>query len=217
MFVGTGMFPQLAPGEDFELGFGADERVKVRRVVTEDKKGETGTFTTSRVEERRYAIMIKNLHTRAIQLQLVDRTPVAMHQDIKVEFTMDKGPQPTEKDVNDRRGTMLWEMKAEPGRGKDAQLRLQGDGARRQVDRLPGVHRRAGPGQPDHGQVGRHPDPASTPSNRNRARRLGRALAAPAPWLLIGQGSVFAECFLKIESVASRTMREKVAQSTLEH
>lgn len=118
VFVGAGAFPQLAPGEDFELGFGADERVKVRRVVTEDKKGETGTFTTSRIEERRYAIMIKNLHTSAIQLQLVDRAPVAMHQDIKVEFTMDKGPQPTEKDVNDRRGTMLWEMKAEPGEEK---------------------------------------------------------------------------------------------------
>jgi uncharacterized protein (TIGR02231 family) len=118
VFVGSGAFPQLAPGEDFELGFGADERVKVRRIVTEDKKGETGTFTTSRVEERRYAIMIKNLHSRAIQLQVVDRAPVAMHQDIKVEFTVDKGPQPTEKDVNDKRGTMLWEMKAEPDEEK---------------------------------------------------------------------------------------------------
>jgi uncharacterized protein (TIGR02231 family) len=118
VFVGSGAFPQLAPGEDYELGFGADERVKVRRIVTEDKKGETGTFTTSRVEERRYANMIKNLHSRVIQLQVVDRAPVAMHQDIKVEFTMDKGPQPTEKDVNDRRGTMVWEMKAEPDEEK---------------------------------------------------------------------------------------------------
>jgi uncharacterized protein (TIGR02231 family) len=116
--VGNGELPQLAPGEDMELGFGADERVKVKRVVSEDKKGETGTFTTSYMEERSYVIAVKNLHARPVQLQVIDRMPVPMHQDIKVEFTVTKGGEPTIKDVNDRRGTMLWQMSAAPDEEK---------------------------------------------------------------------------------------------------
>ena len=114
VFTGNGGFPQLAPGEEYELGFGADERVKVKQAVTEDKKGETGTFTKSHMEERHYAISVKNLHARPILLHVIDRIPVAKHQDIKVDFTMDKGPQPAAKDVNGRRGVMLWAMKTGP-------------------------------------------------------------------------------------------------------
>ncbi len=68
VFAGNGELPQLAPGEEHELGFGADERVKVKQAVIDDKKGETGTFTTSRMEERHYAIAVRNLHARPIQL-----------------------------------------------------------------------------------------------------------------------------------------------------
>jgi len=114
VFTGNGEFPQLAPGEEYELGFGADERVKVKQAVTDDKKGETGTFTTSHMEERHYAISVKNLHTQPIKLHVIDRIPVAKHQDIKVDFTMDKGPQPSAKDVNGRRGVMLWAVKTGP-------------------------------------------------------------------------------------------------------
>jgi uncharacterized protein (TIGR02231 family) len=118
VFAGTGQMPQLSPGEEHDLGFGADERVRVRRTVTENKKGETGTFTTSRVEERGYAILVKNLHTRPVELQVIDRIPVSMQQDIKVEFTPGKGPEPSEKDVGGKRGTLLWQMTAAPGEEK---------------------------------------------------------------------------------------------------
>ena len=124
VFTGNGEFPQLAPGEEYELGFGADERVKVKQAVTDDKKGETGTFTTSHMEERHYAISVKNLHTQPIKLHVLDRIPVAKHQDIKVDFTMDKGPQPSAKDVNGRRGVMLWAVKTAAGRGSADRLRL---------------------------------------------------------------------------------------------
>lgn len=117
VFVGNGQMPQLAPGESYDLGFGADERVKVKRVVTQDKKGETGTFTTSYVEERRYAIIVRNLHNRAIQVQVIDRMPVPLHQDITVDFKVHQGPQP-ETDVNDKRGVLMWRISAEPGEEK---------------------------------------------------------------------------------------------------
>ena len=118
VFAGLGKFPQLAPGEEYELGFGADDRVKVKRVVLEQKSGETGTFTTSFLDERRYAIVVKNLHTRPVQLQIIDRAPVATQRDIKVDFSVDKGPQPSETDVNGRRGAYMWQMEAGPDEEK---------------------------------------------------------------------------------------------------
>jgi uncharacterized protein (TIGR02231 family) len=117
VFVGNGTMPQLAPGEEHDLGFGVDERVKVKRVVLENKRGQTGTFTTSYTEERRYAIAVKNLHSRAVQVRVFDRKPVPLHQDIKVEFQA-HGMQPTETDVNDQRGVIMWQINAEPGEEK---------------------------------------------------------------------------------------------------
>lgn len=111
-FVGQGRVPQLAAGEDYEMGFGSDDLVKVKRVVIEDKKGESGVFTTSRAEERNYTLSVKNLHVNPVGVQLIDRIPVSMQQDIKVEAIFK--PQPTRKDVNDRRGTIAWDLTVAP-------------------------------------------------------------------------------------------------------
>jgi uncharacterized protein (TIGR02231 family) len=116
-FVGNGQMAELSPGEDHELAFGKDERVRVKRVVLEDKKGETGIISTSKVEERNFQITVKNLHTAAVQVHVLDRVPVAAHQDIKVEVII-RNPQPTKRDYNDRRGTLLWDMPLAPDEEK---------------------------------------------------------------------------------------------------
>jgi len=111
-FVGQGRVPQLAPGEDHELGFGADDLVKVKRVVIEDKKGESGVFTTTRAEERNFTISVKNLRANTVTVQVLDRIPVSMQQDIKVDTTFK--PLPSRKDFNDRRGTVAWDLSLAP-------------------------------------------------------------------------------------------------------
>ncbi len=117
VFVGNGRIAALAPGEEHEIGFGADNRVKVKRVTLEDKKGETGTFTTSRIEERNFEITVKNLHPRPVTVQVLDRVPVSSQQEIKVEPAY-RSSQPTKKDNNDRRGTSLWELVIDPDQEK---------------------------------------------------------------------------------------------------
>ncbi len=118
VFVGNGALPQLSPGEVYELGFGSDERVKIKHAIVEDKKGETGTFSTSKLEERRYAITVKNLHSTALDLQIMDRVPVSVQQDIVVDFSVLSGPQPTKLDADNKRGAILWDIKAAPGEEK---------------------------------------------------------------------------------------------------
>jgi uncharacterized protein (TIGR02231 family) len=114
VFVGSGSLPQLSPGESHALGFGADERVRARQVVLIDKTSETGTFSKSRVEEHSYAITVKNLHARPMNIQVVDRMPVSAQEEIKVDFSVTAGPQPVAIEGENKRGLFRWDLKADP-------------------------------------------------------------------------------------------------------
>lgn len=111
-FVGNGRLPLLAPGEEHELGFGADDLVKVRSAVVEEKKGEGGLISATRSDQRIYRLTVKNMHERQILFTVLDQIPVANHQDIKVEF-LGRVP-PTKRDVEEKRGVLAWEDKLGP-------------------------------------------------------------------------------------------------------
>ena len=116
VYVGTGALPMLAPGENHELGFGADDRVKVKRIVTDNKKGESGILTTSSNEDRSFLIKVQNLHRQPMQMQVIDRVPVSKQQDIKVDVTTRVTP--TKKEFEERRGVYVWEFQAAPSEEK---------------------------------------------------------------------------------------------------
>ncbi len=111
-FVGTGALPVLSPGEDHELGFGADDQVRVRHAIADEKRGETGLISSARTDSRNYRITVKNMHERAVELVVHDQIPVSQNDDIKVELI---GPvQPTQKDIDGKRGVLAFESKLEP-------------------------------------------------------------------------------------------------------
>ncbi len=111
-FVGTGALPVLSPGEDHELGFGADDQVRVRHAIADEKRGETGLISSARTDSRNFRITVKNMHERAVELVVHDQVPVSQNDDIKVELV---GPvQPTKKDIDGKRGVVAFESKLEP-------------------------------------------------------------------------------------------------------
>ena len=111
-YVGTGRLPLMAPGQEQEIGFGADDSVRVRYATVEDKRGETGLISSQQTDTRAYRISVKNLHERAIAISVQDNIPTSRHQDIKVELT-GKTP-PTRRDVDDKRGVLAWEALIQP-------------------------------------------------------------------------------------------------------
>ena len=115
-FVGNGRLPQLAPGEEHELGFGVDDSVRVRHTIAEEKRGETGIITASKTDTRNYRLIIKNLHERAIPVTVIDQVPVSQNVDIKIELLGKTAP--TKRDLDDKRGVLAWEMKLEPDEEK---------------------------------------------------------------------------------------------------
>ncbi len=119
-FVGSGRLPQLAPGEEHELGFGADDSIRVRHAVLDEKRGESGIITSSKTDQRNYRIAVKNHHPRAMTVAVLDQIPVSQNQDIKVELIA-KAP-PTRKDPDDKRGVMAWDLKLEPNEEKQIEF-----------------------------------------------------------------------------------------------
>lgn len=119
-FVGSGRLPQLAPGEEHELGFGSDDSIRVRHAVLDEKRGESGIITSSKTDQRNYRIAVKNHHPRAMTVAVLDQIPVSQNQDIKVELIAKA--QPTRKDPDDKRGVMVWDLKLEPNEEKQIEF-----------------------------------------------------------------------------------------------
>jgi uncharacterized protein (TIGR02231 family) len=115
-FVGNGHLPQLAPGEEHELGFGTDDAVRVRHVVVEEKRAETGLISASKTDTRNYKVTVKNLHERPIAVTVLDQIPVSQNADIKVELLGKSTP--TKQNVDDKRGVLAWEMTLAPDEEK---------------------------------------------------------------------------------------------------
>lgn len=111
-YVGMGQLPVLSPGEEHELGFGADDQVRVRHAIVNEKRGETGLISSSKTDSRKFRITVKNLHERAVSVVVLDQIPVSQDQDIKVETL---GPAaPTRSDIDDKRGVISFEGKVDP-------------------------------------------------------------------------------------------------------
>ncbi|MGI9416195.1 MAG: mucoidy inhibitor MuiA family protein [Hyphomicrobiales bacterium] len=117
VFMGRGVLPMLAPGEEHVLGFGVDDRIKVKRVEVKRKTSETGILTTAQVEDRSWAITLQNLHDRAIPVTVHDQMPYATHEDIAVEM-LPGSTRPSERDVDRKRGVLAWRYMLEAAEDK---------------------------------------------------------------------------------------------------
>jgi len=115
-FVGTGDLPLLRPGEVHDIGFGVDDQIKVKHVVLEDKRGETGLISTSHVDSRDFQVNVKNMHERPVEVTILDRVPVSQNDDIKVEVTGRISP--TTQNVDDKRGVIAFVARLEPDEEK---------------------------------------------------------------------------------------------------
>lgn len=110
-FVGKGRLPLIA-GERHELGFGADDLVRVKHAIVQEKRGETGLISTTRTDDRNYKLTITNLHQQKIDVTVLDQMPVARDEQIQVALT--GRSRPTKKDVDDKRGLLAWEFELKP-------------------------------------------------------------------------------------------------------
>ncbi len=117
VYVGAGQLPLIASGQEFNLGFGADDAVKVNRISVKREKGETGLLTSSNVDEQHFSITVKNLHAKPASIMILDQMPYSEDEKIVVEM-LPVTTQPVETNHDDKRGVLAWEMDVKPGEEK---------------------------------------------------------------------------------------------------
>jgi uncharacterized protein (TIGR02231 family) len=121
VFVGQARLAQTAPGEQVELGFGVDDRVKVTRVPLRRRETEASWLQGQRGDLREFRTVVRNLHDRPMKITVIDQTPFAENSAITVEMLNSTTP-PTERNVKDRRGVMAWTFDYKPGEEREIRV-----------------------------------------------------------------------------------------------
>src|SRR4051812_44156781 len=120
-YVGKARLKLTATGDTVELGFGADDKVKVTRVPLRRRENEPTWIGQTKTDLREFKTTVKNLHAQPLRISIVDRLPFSENAAIQVEQLRETTP-PTEKQVNDKRGVMGWTWDYAPGEQKEIRL-----------------------------------------------------------------------------------------------
>ncbi|MGE7471456.1 mucoidy inhibitor MuiA family protein [Bosea sp. NPDC003192] len=120
-YIGKGRLGQVAPGDKVELGFGADDRLKVTRVPIRRRENDSGWLGSTRTDQREFKTVIKSLHAQPVKLTVTERIPFSENSAITIELLSQSTP-PTEKQVGDKRGVSAWSFELAPGAQKEIRL-----------------------------------------------------------------------------------------------
>lgn len=120
-YIGSGRLALVPPGEKVELGFGADDRIKVTRAPVQRRQDDATWFGQTRTDQREFRTVVKSLHARPVKVTVQERIPVSENGAITVE-TLPQTTPPTEKQVGDKRGVSAWTFDLAPGKEKDIRV-----------------------------------------------------------------------------------------------
>lgn len=119
-FVGQNHL-QLSSEERQELYFGRDDMVRVQKEPELRDAGNTGFIGNRNEKKYHRAYVVENLHSSPIQLQVLEASPVAGHEDIKVQSQF--LPQPDELSWHKQPGIVVWQPTLAAGKS----IRLSAD------------------------------------------------------------------------------------------
>ncbi|MBE0618935.1 MAG: mucoidy inhibitor MuiA family protein, partial [Proteobacteria bacterium] len=113
-YIGRVNLSLIRPGEDLDLSFGADDRVRIEYAFDTGERSRKGIFEKRRRVERRYRVKVANHHGRPMEITVLDQLPVPQDERIRVELLDDATP-PTERDPEGVRGVLAWRRTYAPG------------------------------------------------------------------------------------------------------
>lgn len=121
-YIGMGQFGLVAPGDKVELGFGADDRIKVSFAPVKRRENEPSWLGQTRTDQREFRTVVKSLHTRPVRITVLERIPFSESTAITIETIAAQTTPPTEKQVGDRRGVASWTFDLAGGAEKEIKL-----------------------------------------------------------------------------------------------
>ena len=121
-FTGIVSFPMLQPGGEYDLSFGLDDKVIVKRRTLRDEKQEEGLFTKDNQIVREYATELQNLHDTDIEVFIKEATPVPKNEKITVDLRPQFTTKGYKKDDDNIKGLLSWQFDMRPKEKKEVKL-----------------------------------------------------------------------------------------------
>lgn len=121
-YIGRGRLGLVAPGDKVELGFGADDKLKVTRAPVRRRENEPGWLGQTRTDLREFRTVVKSLHSQPVKVTVTERIPFSESSAITVETIAANTTPPTEKQVENKRGVSAWSFELAPGAEKEIRL-----------------------------------------------------------------------------------------------
>ncbi|MCB9990198.1 MAG: mucoidy inhibitor MuiA family protein [Rhodospirillales bacterium] len=121
-YVGQNSLPLLRPGKEYDLFYGIDDQIEVRRETLKEESGDSGILGRDRVKEQRYITTIHNLRQTPVKLALTESIPVARHEDIKVELLKDSTTPGYTEDIHNKKGVLQWVKDLQASQKTDIKL-----------------------------------------------------------------------------------------------
>jgi len=112
-FTGSSYLKKIASGEKFDLFFGTDDQVTVKREELK-QSGEAGIFGSNRVTYR-YRITMTNFRKVPVTVKLLDQLPLAGNEEIRV--SLEEPSQKPDEVKND--GSIIWKMPLQAGEKRE--------------------------------------------------------------------------------------------------
>ena len=95
--------------DKFTFSFGRDDLVKVENVSLKNDSASSGVFDKKADRQISNQFTITNAHSSAIDIQVLEASPVSTSDNVKIKTTF--SPQPNETNWQDKRGVVLWNKK----------------------------------------------------------------------------------------------------------
>jgi uncharacterized protein (TIGR02231 family) len=96
-YLGDFQLETVAPGDKFDVAFGVDDRVTVKRTPKQIQEGHTGVVGKRATARWDWEVHVKNSHPRPIQVDVYEQVPITTRDDVKVTV-LPSTPAPTPRD-----------------------------------------------------------------------------------------------------------------------
>lgn len=138
-FVGRTQMRFLAQDEEATLPFGAVDGLTVERRVRSREEGDVGVLTTSSRRTERFELVAESARPHPVTMTVYDRVPTS--EDTELDVRVTSRPEPTETDVDGKRGVLAWTFELPAGGEKRIEFGYDLDWPRDQnlvLDHFPG-------------------------------------------------------------------------------
>lgn len=121
-FIGRGKIPLLRPDEEYDLSFGIDDQISVKRNTLKDENKEQGMISKDNVIDRQYVTEVENLHSEPVTIVVKETIPTSKNEKVTVEVRKDFTTEGYVLDSKNIKGMLDWKVELPAKTKKDIKL-----------------------------------------------------------------------------------------------